>query len=78
MSLATPLNVAGYLMALAILVLCYPTPSLAQTTAMLQGSAFDPSGRSFLAPLVDRATSTVGHMVSVRTIQTDCECPHAS
>ena len=67
-SRAKPPKVAGYLVAFAMsALLCYPTLSPAQTTAMLQGRAFDPSGAVVPGASITVRNQSTGFILSVST-----------
>jgi Carboxypeptidase regulatory-like domain/TonB dependent receptor len=61
-------KVAGYLVALVMSVLlCSPTPSPAQTTAMLQGRVFDASGAVISGASITVRNQSTGFVHSVST-----------
>ena len=61
-------KVAGYLVALVMSVLlCSPTPSPAQTTAMLQGRVFDASGAVVSGASITVRNQSTGFVYSVST-----------
>ena len=65
---AGPPKVPGYHLALVLsALLCCPTPSLAQTTAILQGRVFDPSGAIIAGASITVRNPSTGFTLSVST-----------
>ena len=65
---AGPPKVPGYRLALVLsALLCCSTPSLAQTTAMLQGRVFDPSGAIIAGASITVRNQSTGFVLSVST-----------